>query len=67
MYCSKTQGGAGRERGDTHRARTGYCRVHTMIDTCKSGKLSYMALAMEREQSTCRSLPMVAGAVLGRP
>ena len=33
----------------------------------KSGKLSYMALAIEREQSRCRSLLMVAGAVLVDP
>ena len=33
----------------------------------KSGKLSYIALAMVREQPTCRSLLMVAGAVLADP
>jgi hypothetical protein len=38
-----------------------------MSDTCESGKLSYMALAMEREQSTCRSLLPRARAVLADP
>ena len=33
----------------------------------KSGKLSYMALAMEREQSTCRSLLPRARALLADP
>ena len=32
-YCSKTQGGAGRERGDTHRTRTGAERHHTPAQT----------------------------------
>ena len=41
------------------------CSRHA--DTVKDGELSYMALAMERERSTCRSLLMVAGAVLGNP
>ena len=32
-YCSKTQGGAGRERGDTHRTRTGAEQHHTPAQT----------------------------------
>jgi hypothetical protein len=35
-----------------------------LADTIEGGKLRYMALAMEREQTACRSLLMVAGAVL---
>ena len=33
VYCSKTQGGAGRERGDTHRTRTGAEQHHTPAQT----------------------------------
>ena len=40
---------------------------HCHANAVKGGELSYMALAMEREKSTCRSLPMVAGAVLADP
>ena len=38
-----------------------------LADTIKGGQLNYMIPEMQREQSTCRSLPMVAGAVLANP
>ena len=34
---------------------------HRLADAAKGGELSYMALAMEREQTAYRSLLMVAG------
>ena len=40
---------------------------HRLADAVKGGELSYMTLAMEREQATCRSLLMLAGAVLADP
>jgi hypothetical protein len=41
--------------------------MHRLADAVKGGKLSYMALAMKREQTAYRSLLMVAGAVLADP
>ena len=41
--------------------------MHHLADAVKGGQLSYMALAMEREQSTCRSLLPRARAVLADP
>ena len=41
------------------------CSRHA--DTVKDGELSYMALALQREQTTYCSLLMVAGAVLADP
>ena len=40
---------------------------HRIADAVKGGKLSYMALAMEREPTTYSSLLMVAGTVLAGP
>ena len=40
---------------------------HRLADAVKGGQLSYMALAMEREQSTCRTLLPRARAVLADP
>ena len=40
---------------------------HRRADTVKGGELSYMALAMEREQTAYCSLLMVAGTVLAGP
>ena len=36
----------------------------SLADPVKGDELSYLVLAMEREQTACRSLLMVAGAVL---
>ena len=41
--------------------------IHHLADAVKDGELSYMALAMEREQPTCRSLLPRARAVLAGP
>ena len=40
---------------------------HRLADIIKSGELSYMAVAMEREHNAFRSLLMVAGVVLANP
>ena len=40
---------------------------HRLADTINGGKLSYMALALQREQIGYSSLQMVAGAVLADP
>ena len=40
---------------------------HRLADTVKGGELSYMALALQREQTAYRSLLMVSGAVLADP
>ena len=40
---------------------------HRLADTVKGGELSYMALAMEREQIVYRSLLMRSGARRSRP
>ena len=40
---------------------------HRLADTINGGKLSYMALAMQREPTAYRSLLMVAEAVLAGP
>ena len=40
---------------------------HRLADAAKGGELSYMAPAMEREQTAYRSLPMVAGVALADP
>ena len=41
--------------------------MHHLADTIKSGELSYMALLMEREKTTYRSLLMLEGTVLADP
>ena len=42
-------------------------RLHRLVDAVKGGKLSYTALAMEREQTAYRSLLPLSGAVLADP
>ena len=50
-YCSKTQGGAGRERGDTHRTRTGAEQHHN----CTTAELYHTYLYSL--QCTCTTVP----------
>ena len=42
-------------------------RLHRLADTVKGGKLSYTALAMEREQTAYRSLLPLSRSVLADP
>ena len=41
--------------------------MHRLADAMEGSELSYMALALEREQTAYRSLLMLAGAVLAEP
>ena len=41
--------------------------MHRLADAMEGSELSYMALALEREQTAYRSLLMLAGAVLAGP